>query len=219
MRALTPIAVALVTAVAAPSVSAQGGGIPAPHSGGVPAPDPAPERAAPKPDAAPGTDSAPTATTPQAAPAPSAPDTSAAPVITSEPAASQPSAVPRAGRSARRTRRERAARHDLREKRKARQRHRRSMAGRPSPASVFGVNVALVGAAGRDTRAESHPVELIAWALLTLVFAAAALLVLTARISSMEGLVAPIRSDAGWLGRGLQTSRLSPRTVRRRPAS
>ena len=218
MRALAPIAVVLVAALAAPSASAQGGGVTAPQSGGVPAPDPAPERAAPEPDAAPGADSAPAAPTPQVPPAPSAPETSAL-AITSEPATSQPSAVPRAGQSARRDRRERAARQELRKERKARQRHRRSTAGRPSPASVFGMNVALVGAAGSDTRAESHSVELIALALLTLVLAAAALLVLTARISRMEGLLAPIRPDAGWLRRGLQTSRLSPRTVRRRPAS
>jgi hypothetical protein len=219
MRALTPIAVVLVAAFAAASASAQGGGVSAPDSGGVPAPDPAPERAAPKPDAAPGTDSAPTATTPQAPPAPSPSDTSAAPVITSEPAASQPSAVPRAGRSAQRTRRERAARQNLREERQARESHRRSTAGRPSPTSVFGVNVALVGAAGRDAPAESPPVALFAWALLTLVLASAALLVLTARISRMEGFLVPIRPDAGWLPRGLQTSRLSARSVRRRPAS
>jgi hypothetical protein len=218
MRALTPIAVVLVAALAAPSASAQGGGATAPYSGGVAAPDPAPQRTAPEPDPAPGADSVEPAPTPQAPPAPSAPDTSA-PVITSEPAASQPSAVPRAGQPARRTRREHAARHEPREKRKARQGHRRSTAARPSPTSVFGVNVALVGAAGRDTRAESPPVELIAWALLTLVLAAAAFLALTARVSRIEGLLAPTRQDAGWLRRGLQTSRFSPRAMRRPPAS
>jgi hypothetical protein len=218
MRALTPIAVVLVAALAAPSASAQGGGVTAPQSGGVPAPDPAPERSAPEPDAAPGADSAPAAPTPQVPPAPSAPETSA-PAITSEPATSQPSTVPRASQSRRPTRRVRAARHEAREKRQARQRHRRSMAGRPSPTSVFGVNVALVGAAGTDGRTESPPVELIALALLALVLAAAASLVLTARVSRMEGLLAPIRPEAGWLRRGLQTSRLSPRAVRRRPAS
>jgi hypothetical protein len=81
------------------------------------------------------------------------------------------------------------------------------------------VNVALVGAAGRDTQAESPPVELIAWALLTLVLAAAAFLTLTARVAQIEGFLAPIRQDAGWLRRSLQTSRFSPRAVRRRPAS
>jgi hypothetical protein len=127
--------------------------------------------------------------------------------------------VPRARQSTRHTRRERAARHEPREKPKAGQRHRRSTAGRPSPTTVFGVNVALVGAAGSDTRAESPPVELIALALLTLVLAAAASLTLTARVSRMEGLLAPIRPDAGWLRRGLRTSRFSPRAVRRRTAS
>jgi hypothetical protein len=215
MRALTPIAVVLVAALAAPSASAQGGGVTAPHAGGVPAPDPAPERAAPEPDAAPGADTAPAAPTPRVTPAPE----TSAPAITSEPATSQPSAVPEGGQPARRTRRDRAARHELRKERKARQRHRRSTAGRPSPTSVFGVNVALVGAGGTDARTESPPVELIALALLALVFAAAASLVLTARVSRMEGLLAPIGPDAGRLRRGLQTSRFSPRAMRRRPAS
>jgi hypothetical protein len=219
MRALTPIVVVLVAALAAPSASAQGGGVTVPDSGGVPAPDPAPERSAPKPDAAPGADSVEAAPQPQPSPAPTAPSETSAPVITPEPATSQPPAVPQGGQSARRTRRDRAARHDLRKERKARQGHRRSTARRQSPTSVFGVNVALLGAAGSDTRAESHSVELIALALLTLVLAAAALLVLTARISQMEGLLAPIRPDGGWLRRGLKTSRLPPRTVRRRPAS
>ena len=218
MRALTPIAVVLVAALAAPSASAQGGGVTAPQSGGVPAPDPAPERSAPEPDAAPGADSAPAAPTPQLPPAPSAPEMSA-PAITSEPATSQPSTVPRAGQSGRRTRRMSAARHEARAKRKARQRHRRSTAWRPSPTSVFGLNVALVRAAGGDTQTDSPPVELIAWALLSLVLAAASLLVLTARVSRMEGFLAPIRPDAGWLRRGLHTLHFSRRDVRGRPAS
>jgi hypothetical protein len=218
MRALTPISIVLVAALAAPSASAQGGGATVPYSGGIAAPDPAPQRSAPEPDAAPGADSAPAAPTPQAPSAPAAPETSA-PAITPQPAASQPSAVPRASQSLRRTRRVRAARHEAREKRQARQRHRRANAGRPSPTSVFGLNVALVGAAGRDTRAESPPIELIAWALLTLVLASAAFLALTARLSQMEGLLAPTRHDAGRLRRGLQTSRFSTRAMRRRPAS
>jgi hypothetical protein len=219
MRALTPIAVVLVAALAAASASAQGGGVTAPDTGGVPAPDPAPERAAPEPDAAPGADSVEAAPPPQPSPAPTAPSETSAPVITPEPATSRPSAVPQGGQSARRIRRERAARHEARAKRKARQRHRRSTAGRPSPTSVFGVNLSLVDAVGRDTRAESPPVELIAWALLSLVLAAASLLVLTARVSRMEGFLAPIRPDAGWLRRGLHTLRFSRRDVRGRPAS
>jgi hypothetical protein len=219
MRALTPIAVVLVAALAAASASAQGGGVTAPDTGGVPAPDPAPERAAPEPDAAPGADSVEAAPPPQPSPAPTAPSETSAPVITPEPATSRPSAVPQGGQSARRTRRERAARHEARAKREARQRHRRSTAGRPSPTSVFGVNLSLVDAVGRDTRAESPPVELIAWALLSLVLAAASLLVLTARVSRMEGFLAPIRPDAGWLRRGLHTLHFSRRDVRGRPAS
>jgi hypothetical protein len=219
MRALTPIAVVLVAALAAPSASAQGGGVTAPQSGGAPAPDPAPERSAPEPDAAPGADSVEAAPPPQPSPAPTAPSETSAPLITPEPATSRPSAVPQGGQSARRTRRDRAARYELRKERKARQHHRRSTAGRPSPTSVFGLNVALVGAAGTDAQTESPPVELIALALLTLVFAAAASLVLTARVSRMEGLLAPIRPDAGRLRRGLQTSRFSPRAMRRRPVS
>jgi hypothetical protein len=195
MRALAPILVVLVAALAAPSAFAQGGGTTAPTSGGVPAPDPAPERAAPEPDAAPGADSVEAAPTPQVPQAPSAPETSA-PAITSESAASQPSGLFGGGQSRRPNRRERAAGHEPREKRDARQRDRRSTAERPNPTSVFGVNVALVGAAGRDTGAESPPVELIAWALLTLILASAAFLALTARLSQMEGLIAPRRRPA-----------------------
>ena len=42
MRALAPIAVVLVAALAAPSASAQGGGVTPPHSGGVPCARPGP---------------------------------------------------------------------------------------------------------------------------------------------------------------------------------
>jgi hypothetical protein len=62
-------------------------------------------------------------------------------------------------------------------------------------------------------------VELIAWALLTLVLAAAALLTLTARLWRMEGLTAPMPPDAQWLQRILQTARFAPRGTGGRPVS
>ena len=68
------------------------------------------------------------------------------------------------------------------------------------------------------TEAESPPVELIAWALLTLVLAAAALLALTARLSQLEGLTGPMPQAAQLLQRILQTARFSPRGTGR-PAS
>jgi hypothetical protein len=88
----------------------------------------------------------------------------------------------------------------------------------PSPASVFGVTPPLVDAVGRDTDAESPPVQLIAWALLALVLAAGALLVLTARLSQLEGFAA-IPQPAPWLQRILQVAQFAPRGVRRRPAA
>jgi hypothetical protein len=86
---------------------------------------------------------------------------------------------------------------------------------------LFGLNLPLVGPAGSgaDTDAGSPPVELIAWALLALVLAAAALLALTARLSQMEGLSGPLPQAAPWLQRILQTARFAPRGMGRHPAS
>ena len=221
-RALLALSAVLLSAVAAPAAFAQGGGVTAPHSGGVPAPDPAPERATPEPDAAPGpdSDSVEAAPTPQTSPAPATPPdtTSSAPETSSGvPAAFEP-AAPRAGRPGRRASSKRAG-HKPRDKRKERQRDRRSTVGRASPASVFGVNHALVPGVGGNTEAESPPVELIAWALLTLVLAAAALLTLTAQLSRMEGLTGPMPHDTPSLQRVFHIARFAPRGARRRPAS
>jgi hypothetical protein len=237
MRSLTPIQLTrragsvgvrvgvsalLLSTFAAPPALAQGGGVTAPQSGGVPAPDPAPERATPKPDAAPGadSDSVEAAPTPQTSPAPATPPdtTSTAPETSSGvPAAFEP-AAPRAGRPGRHASSRRAG-HKPRDTRKERQRDRRSTVGRASPASVFGVNHALVAGVGGNTEAESPPVELIAWALLTLVVAAAALLTLTAQLSRMEGLTGPMPHDTQWLQRVFHIARFAPRGARRRPAS
>jgi hypothetical protein len=213
----------LFTALAAPPALAQGGGITAPHSGGIPAPDPAPTPAEPAPDAAPGADSEGVAPAPSPGPAPAPatpPDTtfSAPEGSTATPAAPQ-SAGPGAGQRQPRRSHKGATRSKARDKRKAAQRDRRSTVERASPASVFGVNRQLVGGAASDADVESPPVELIAWGLLTLVLAAAALLTLTARLSRMEGLTAPMRHDAKWLQRVLQASRLPLRGTRGRPAS
>jgi hypothetical protein len=235
MRSLTPIQLTrragsmgvrvgvsalLLSAFAPPPALAQGGGVTAPNSGGVPAPDPAPERATPEPDAAPGagSDSVQAAPSPQASPAPTAPPetmSSAPETSTSVPAES--AAVEPAARPGRRGSPKRAG-HKARDKGKERQRRRHSAIARASPASVFGVNLPLVGRGG-DTDAESPPVELIGWALLTLVLAAAALLALTARLSRMEGLTGPMPHDTQRLQRVFHIARFAPRGARRRPAS
>jgi hypothetical protein len=83
------------------------------------------------------------------------------------------------------------------------------------------VNLPISAQVGRDlgTDAESPPVELIAWALLTLVLAAAGLLTLTARLAQMEGLAVPMPWDAQRLQRILQSAGFPPRRTRGRPAS
>jgi hypothetical protein len=181
----------LVAALAAPPAVAQSGGVSAPGSGGAPAPDPAPTPAPPEPDAAPGA-GADSVDTPPSAGTPPAPATSAEPTsILPEASTAAPAAAsqaPPAGQRPPRRSGERAAQDKARDKRKARQGHRRSTAERADPASVFGVSVPFVGTAGTDTGSESPPVELIAWALLTLVLAAAALLTLAARVSRMQRL-------------------------------
>jgi hypothetical protein len=217
----------LVTAFAAQPALAQSGGVSAPGSGGVPAPDPAPTPAPPAPDPAPTPDSdrVEAAPSPQTAPAP--PDTTYAAPRTSPPviaapsasAASESAAVERAGQPRRRRAGKRAREARARDRRSARPEHPRSTAGRASPASVFGVNPLLAGAAGRDTDTDAdRPVELIAWALLALVLAAAALLTLTARLWRMEGITAPMPHDSQWLQRILQIAHFAPRGTGR-PAS
>jgi hypothetical protein len=206
-RALVAILTLLFTALPVPPALAQGGGVTAPHSGGVPAPDPAPTPAEPEPDAAPGADSDSVAPTPTPTPTPSpapAPAPTTPPVTTfsapegstAVPAAPQP-ARPRTGQRQPRRAERRAARRKARDKRKTAQRDRRSTDGRPSPASVFGVDRRLVGGSAIAAHVQSPPVELIAWGLLTLVLAAAALLTLTSRLSRMEGLTAPMRGTRG----------------------
>lgn len=221
----------LVTAFAAPPALAQSGGISAPGSGGAPAPDPAPTPPRPAPDPAPAPDSGSDEATPSpgTAPAPApAPDTTSSTGGTSAPdivfpsqsAGSQPAAT-RAAQPPRRRAGKRARQSKAQDKRSARSEHQGSTARRASPGSVFGVNLALAARVGTDTGAdaESPPVELIAWALLTLVLAAAALLTLTARLAQMEGLAAPMPWDAQRLQRILQTARFVPRGTRGRPAS
>jgi hypothetical protein len=129
--------------------------------------------------------------------------------------------VPRTGQPPRRRAGKRARQNKARDKRSAGREQPRSAGGRASPASVFGVNLPLAGAVGgsTDTDAVSPPVELIAWALLALVLAAAALLTLTARLWQMEGLTAPMPSDAQWLQRILQAARFAPRGPGGRPVS
>jgi hypothetical protein len=220
----------LVTAFAAPPALAQSGGISAPSSGGAPAPDPAPTppRPAPDPAPAPDSDSGEATPSPQTAPPPapapdttsSTPETSAPYIAPAQSAGSQPAAS-RAGQPPRRRAGKRARQNKARDKRSARSQHQGSTARRASPASVFGMNLAFAARVGTDTGAdaESPPVELIAWALLTLVLAAAALLTLTARLAQMEGLAAPMPRDAQWLQRILQTARFAPRGTGGRPAS
>jgi len=220
--AVVAVLVLLFTASAATPGFAQGGGVDAPDSGGVPAPDPAPAPTpAPAPDAAPGADSDSVEVTPSpgTAPAPATPpDTtlSAPQTSTAAPAASQP-AEPRGNQRRARKPDKRAAQNNARDKRNARQRHRRSSVGRANPGSVFGLNLQLVAGAAGDTNAESPSVELVAWALLTLVLAAAGLLTLTARLSRMEGLTGPM--PGGWLQQSLQTARLRVRGAGGRPVS
>jgi hypothetical protein len=242
--ALLVILALLGTAFAAPSAFAQFGGVAAPDSGGTPAPDPAPTPAptAPEPAPAPDSERGEARSSPRTTPQPAetapdatsgAPETSApviagatettAPVITgpAESAASEPAAVPRAGQPPRRRAGKRARQNEARDKRGARPQDRRSRVERASPASVFGLNLPLTAAIGRDTGtgAESPPVEVIGWALLALVLAAAALLTLTARLARMEGLTAPMPHDARWLTRILQSARFAPPGTGGRPAS
>jgi hypothetical protein len=205
----------LVTAFAAPPALGQSGGVSAPGSGGAPAPDPAPTPASPRPDSAPGSGSEPT-TSPATPPASVTPPdtTSGVPeAITPAEAATSRAPAPPSSRSRQRTSDKRAGKDKARDERNARRHHQRSPAGRASPTSVFGVNLPLVGAVGSstDTAAKSPPVELIAWALLALVLAGAALLMLTARLWRMEGLTAPMPAGAQWLQRILQTARFTPR--------
>jgi len=218
----------LLAAFAAPPALAQGGGVTVSYGGGVPAPDAAPTPAPPEPDAAPGADgdSAEATPSPGTSPAPAAPlDTTSSPPPASTPApadsAASQLAAPRAGQRRPRTSGRRAEQDRARDGRKDGQPHGRARAGRTSPASVFGVSVPIAGPLGRatGTDAESPPLKLIAWALLTLVLAAAALLTLTARLSRIEGLTAPARRDAQWLQRILQAARFAPRGAGGRPVS
>jgi hypothetical protein len=206
MRSLNPIALALlVTAFAAPSALAQSGGISAPGSGGAPAPDPAPTPAAPAPDAAPGadSDSVEAAPSPQVSPAPATPpDTTSS----SPPAAAASHPAPRDGRPRPRASGKREAQNKARDKRNAPQQDRHSSVGRISPASVFRANLARVGWVGDDIDAESPPVGLIAFALLSLVVASAALLSLTMRLSQSEGLTPKKPRKAQWLQRFVHTA-------------
>jgi hypothetical protein len=237
MRALTPIELTgsagstgarlaalalLVTAFAAPPALAQSGGISAPGSGGAPAPDPAPTPAPPAPDAAPGADSGSVeaAPSPQTSPAPATPrDTTSSAPEASPPAAAASQSAPRAGRPHARTSGKRAAPNKARDERNARRQDRRSSVGRISPASVFRANLAPVGWVGGDIDAESPPVGLIAFALLTLVVASAALLTLTMRLCKSEGLTPPKPRDAQWLQRLVHTARFAQHGAGRRPAS
>jgi hypothetical protein len=231
-KAARVVALALVvTAFAAPPALAQSGGISVPGSGGAPAPDPAPTPQRPAPDAAPAPDSDSVEATPspQTAPTPApAPDTTSSAGGTSEPYTSSPSqsaasqpAAPRAGQRPRRSARKRARASNARDRRSARTENQGSTLRRASPPSVFGVNLAFSAQVGRDTGtdAESPPVELIAWALLTLVLAAAGLLTLTARLAQMEGLAVPMPWDAQRLQRILRSAGFAPRSTRGRPAS
>ena len=217
-------ALALFLAAFVPPLSfGQGGGITAPESSGVPTPDPAPTPAQPAPDAAPGADSdgVEAAPSPQTSPAPATlPDTTSSPPEASSPgpAASQQAAPP-AGQPPRRAAGKRARQHKARARRSAPPEHRRSTAGRASPARVFGLDLPLVGGGDIDTDAESPPVELIAWALLSLVLAAAALLALTARLSRMEGLTGPVPQVGEWLDGISQIVRFAQRGTGRHPAS
>jgi len=81
------------------------------------------------------------------------------------------------------------------------------------------LDLPLVGGGDIDTDAESPPVELIAWALLSLVLAAAALLALTARLSRMEGLTGPVPQVGEWLDGISQIVRFAQRGTGRHPAS
>ena len=193
MRSLAALAL-LLAAFAAPPALAQGGGVTAPRSGGVPAPDPAPEpQSTPlAPDAAPGagSDSVEAAPSPQTSPTPAAPPdtTSVAPEASAPRVAASEPAAPRADRRRSRRSGDRAAQSKARAERTGRQDDRRPGVGHVSPASVFRASLASVGWAGTDTDTESSPVQLVAFALLTLVVASAALLRLTTRLSQMEGL-------------------------------
>jgi hypothetical protein len=242
MRALTPIEFTrsagskgaqlvaltlLVAELAAPPAIAQSGGVSMPDSGGAPAPDPAPAPAKPTPDPAPtpdsGTDEA--APAPRSAPPPAPPpDTTSSTGETGTPAIASPStaeAAPRAGQPQRRRASTRARPNKARDKRSARSENQDSTLRRASPASVFGVNLAFSARVGGDsgTDAGSPPVELIAWALLTLVLAAAGLLALTARLAQMEGVASSMPWDAQPLHRILQIARSAPGRTRGRPAS
>jgi DNA polymerase-3 subunit gamma/tau len=221
----------LVAGLAAPPALAQSGGISLPDSGGARAPDPAPTPAKPTPDPAPtpdsGTDE--TAPAPRTAPPPApAPETTSSTGEMDTPATASPSqsgtaesAAPRAGQRQRRKAGTRARPNKARDKGGARSENQGSTPRRASPASVFGVNLAFAARVGGDTgaAAESPPVELIAWALLTLVLAAAGLLMLTARLAQMEGVAASMPWDAPRFQRILQIARSAPRSTRGRPAS
>jgi hypothetical protein len=106
-----------------------------------------------------------------------------------------------------------------RDNRNARQQDRHSSVGRISPASVFRANLASVGWVGGDIDAESPPVGLIAFALMTLVLASAGLLSLTMRLSQSEGLTPPKPQDAQWLQWLVHTARFAQHGAGRRPAS
>jgi hypothetical protein len=218
----------LVAGLAAPPAIAQSGGVSMPDSGGAPAPDPAPAPAKPTPDPAPtpdsGTDEA--APAPRSAPPPApAPDTTSSTGETGTPAIASPStadaAAPRAGQPQRRRASTRVRPNKARDKRSARSENQDSTLRRASPASVFGVNLAFSARVGGDsgTDAGSPPVELIAWALLTLVLAAAGLLALTARLARMEGVAVPMPRDAQRLQRVMHIARSAHRSTRGNPAS
>jgi hypothetical protein len=180
----------LLVSVAGPPAFAQ--------AGGAQAPDPAPGATAPPaPDPAPGPNSAgeaspPATTSPGSTPpdtTPSAPQAST-PVAPapSDSAPSQPAAVPRGSQPPRDAAGKRGRPKNTRDTRDAGQRHQRSEVARPSPSSVFRASLPLSAFVGRDTDAERPPVELIAFALLTLVLAGAAFLTLTTRLTRMAGL-------------------------------
>jgi hypothetical protein len=103
--------------------------------------------------------------------------------------------------------------------RNARRQDRHSSVVRVSRASVFRANLAPVGWVGGDTDAESPPVVLIAFALLTLVVASAALLSLTMRLSQSEGLTPTRPHEARWLQRFLHTAHFAQRGTGRHAAS
>jgi hypothetical protein len=165
------------------------------QSGGVPGPDVSPVAPAPEPDPAPGPDSdrveaspppetrAPAPTTPaptDATPAPAAPivpaSPSAPPVVESQ---ISPPTRRAASRRSKRVRQRKAARRA----RIARETEARASVEPPRPRSVFGDDLALSRATGRNADTDSPPGQLIAFALLTLVLASASFLVLTARLS------------------------------------